>query len=354
MTTQKNILDHADVAVADLSAKQYYVVKLGSTGYNVVSTANDTGILGILQNTPENGEPCDVTLMGLCKAKAGGAITVGQAVKVNASGLLVAVDDPDDHIMGYCATKSGASTNDIFQVELVPVAGSSSGDYGLPSSTYCEIFEDFLGNAVNTTSGPWAISDTSSGGTPTYVNTAGVGNDGRFVVTLDSTSEAEIVDLYWGDKLPIDIDKGPIAYFRLQFPSMAANETVCWGLASARNATLNNVAANLWFKIEGDDGALGVVVESDDGATDHDDKVGFTASAATDYEWKIDCTTKTDVRFYYRATLGGTWTRLASGTTFTMANYTAGLQPFVRVAKASGTTQPTINIDYIRLRWARS
>ena len=49
----------------------------------------------------------------------------------------------------------------------------------------------------------WAIADTSSAGTPTYVNQDG----GGFVATIAATSEAENVCLYQADRLIFDIDE---------------------------------------------------------------------------------------------------------------------------------------------------
>jgi hypothetical protein len=59
--------------------------------------------------------------------------------------------------------------------------------------------------------------------------------------------------------------------------------------------------------------------------------------------------------FYYRDTLGGSWTALTDGaTTFTLAAYTAGVQPFIQWQKASGTGTEAVTLDYVKVYWTRS
>jgi hypothetical protein len=82
---------------------QYKFVKVtgARTAGLAVAAANER-VIGVLQNKPQNtGEAATVAVDGVSKVLAGGAITAGSGVKVNASGLAVAwVAGTDDE--GLC------------------------------------------------------------------------------------------------------------------------------------------------------------------------------------------------------------------------------------------------------------
>jgi hypothetical protein len=97
-----------------------------------------------------------------------------------------------------------------------------------------------------------------------------------------------------------------------------------------------------------------LLVGIDDNATpdiDNDASAAFTDN--TFWEFKIDMSTVGDVGFYYRATLGGAWTQLLSGTTFPMAA-AANLQPFFQMTKASDANTDSMTIDYVEVYWTRT
>lgn len=75
-------------ASADLSAKQFYAVKI--TGARVVGlpTATTDLVYGILQNKPKSGDAADVAIFGICKALAGASLTAGSLVGVLSGGLI--------------------------------------------------------------------------------------------------------------------------------------------------------------------------------------------------------------------------------------------------------------------------
>jgi len=77
-------------AAADLSAKQFYAVKL--TANNAVNLANTGGedIYGILQNTPKSGEAAEVCFAGICQALGNATVAVGQKLMTDTSGKLIA------------------------------------------------------------------------------------------------------------------------------------------------------------------------------------------------------------------------------------------------------------------------
>jgi hypothetical protein len=67
-------------AGADLSAKQYYFVKLSAANTVNVCTAITDIPIGILQNKPESGEAATVCLFGISKVSADGVLAAGNLV----------------------------------------------------------------------------------------------------------------------------------------------------------------------------------------------------------------------------------------------------------------------------------
>lgn len=196
-------------------------------------------------------------------------------------------------------------------------------------------------HTYSSTPGPhgWAVGDSSSSGTPTYVNNTG----GGFTATLDSTSEAEYVYLFQADKLVFDINelKSPVSFIA-EVSGVDAVTEIVLGLASAHNATNDTVAANAWFRMQGSASTSAVVVETDDGTNDNDDVATGATLDGVAKEFTIDFSNgKSDVRFFIDNQ------RVAAGTTFDMSNYSGGLQPYFRVGKASGTGTPSITVHFI-------
>jgi len=190
--------------------------------------------------------------------------------------------------------------------------------------------------------GGWTIADTSSAGTPTYLCVTEDG--GAAKLTLAATSEAENVCLYFNDVLPLDV----ASLHRIEFVAKVAGidsvTTLVFGLGDARNDTPDTVATNCWFRMEGSVSTSNIVVESDDGATDNDDKSTGQTLSSTYKKFLIDFTNGiSDIRFYIDGE------RVASATTFTLAGITSGqnVQPMIQLQKASGTGVPSITIAQI-------
>jgi hypothetical protein len=114
MATNHSGLSISLPAAADLTSKQFTVVKLDSNGAAANAGAGEAGI-GILQNNPNTGQPATVQIDGISKAKAGGSITAGAALAANAAGLLVAATT-GNYIVGFA--KTGAASGDVFPVVL--------------------------------------------------------------------------------------------------------------------------------------------------------------------------------------------------------------------------------------------
>lgn len=118
------------VAAADLSAKQYYAVKVDSNGKAALAGAGEF-VAGILQNKPVAGQAANIAWGGVTKAFAGGNITAGNKVAADANGKFVAASeavvntsdagaaaDPSigSNVIGVALTS--ASTGDVFAVLL--------------------------------------------------------------------------------------------------------------------------------------------------------------------------------------------------------------------------------------------
>jgi hypothetical protein len=124
--------------------------------------------------------------------------------------------------------------------------------------------------------------------------------------------------------------------------------TLCFGLASARNATPDSVAVNAWFRMQGSASLTAVVAETDDATTDNDDKATGYTLASVYKTFLIDFTNGlNDVRFYIEGE------RVAAGTTFNMSAVAAGqnVQPYVTLQKASGTGTPSVTIALVEIAY---
>lgn len=214
---------------------------------------------------------------------------------------------------------------------------------------------DFLGEGAvplvtDESGGPWVRKTVQTGGAPSCNYAAIAGGIGGVQLALDSTSEAQEVNLYWGDKLQIDVDQ--LLYFEWVFQVSTLFTGVAEariGLAGAYNATPDSVAQNLWFMINSDET---VEVESDDGTTDTDDvATGKTIAVSTIYRvgFSFSEVGKSNIfAFWNQQDVRGE--RVGSSGTLSLNAYTGGLQPYVHLLKASGTGVGTIDILRARMR----
>ena len=194
--------------------------------------------------------------------------------------------------------------------------------------------------ALTTTPGMngWTIKDTSAAGSPTYLC---ITEDGGAVkLTCTSTSEAQILTMYQNDVLPLDLARLQSVWWVAKVEAIDAVTSLVMGVASAQNDTLDSVAVNAWFRLDGPTSTSAIVIETDDGTTDDDDNAtGLTLSSGYK-EFKLDFTGGlSNVRFYMDGQPVGTGR-------FSLANVTAGqnVQPFVQLQKASGTGVPSVTI----------
>lgn len=107
-------------AAADLSAKQYFIVKLDSNGKVALAAAATDAFIGVLQNKPKSGENAEVRLInaeGTLKVKLGGTVSKDGLVTANSSGKGVATTTVGDFLLGR-AMEAGVD-GDI--IEVLPI-----------------------------------------------------------------------------------------------------------------------------------------------------------------------------------------------------------------------------------------
>jgi hypothetical protein len=99
-------------ASADLSAKQYYFVKLSGAGtVDVCSGVTDKPI-GVLQNAPTSGDVAEVCVIGITKVNADASIAVGDFIGTSADGQAapyVAGTDTTKYNCGTVLLAAGAA-----------------------------------------------------------------------------------------------------------------------------------------------------------------------------------------------------------------------------------------------------
>lgn len=191
---------------------------------------------------------------------------------------------------------------------------------------------------------PWLVDDTSSSGTPTYTKGTSVAT-----LKLAATSEVENVCLHFGDALDFDIDDLQRVEMRVKLDAVLTTGTeLVFGVGSARNDTTDSVAANAWFKMVGANSTTAVYVETDDGSVDDDDNDTGETLGTSFKRFVIDFTGgKSDVKFLIDGK------RVLAGTTFSLADYSAGLQPIIQIQKAANTNVNGVVIDYVKVTCKR-
>jgi hypothetical protein len=95
------------IASADLSAQQFRIVKLTSTGV-AVANATDLNQVGVLQDKPAAlGIACNVRWNGVSKVRYGGNVAIGDRLTSDANGAAV-VATTGKQVVGI-ATAAGVS-----------------------------------------------------------------------------------------------------------------------------------------------------------------------------------------------------------------------------------------------------
>lgn len=98
------------IAGEDLSAKQYYLVKLSSGNVVACSAATDIPV-GVLQNKPTSGKPAEVVMFGGTKVVSSANLAAGVQFGTTAAGKIVALTpgtDTTKYVVGTLITAAGA------------------------------------------------------------------------------------------------------------------------------------------------------------------------------------------------------------------------------------------------------
>lgn len=122
-TAGSNSLSIADMAMqagADLSAKQYYLVKMDTDEGDVVLAGANAKVLGVLQNAPASGYAAQVrTARGVSsKVVAGEEIAAGDLIQSDANGKAITATGAAQHICGVAVTGASAD-GEIFEMILL-------------------------------------------------------------------------------------------------------------------------------------------------------------------------------------------------------------------------------------------
>ena len=99
-------------AGADLSTKQYYFVKLDSSGEAVVCSGATDKPVGVLQNNPTAGQAAEIVVVGLTKVSSNAALAIGDLIGTSADGQAdakIAGTDTTEYVVGTVLTTTGAA-----------------------------------------------------------------------------------------------------------------------------------------------------------------------------------------------------------------------------------------------------
>lgn len=202
------------------------------------------------------------------------------------------------------------------------------------------IKEDFLGQALDTTNGPFAFRDTA-GGAETIVADA---PNGVLRLALAATNEAELAGIDQADQRCFVLNQNLVFEARVKLSVLPTTGTVaCIGVCGDHNAAVNTVAESFWFRLDGATGGL-ITVECDDGTTETSKvTTGVTVTTADWVILRIDCSDPTSIKFFINGD------QVAASTTFSgNAVPTLALQMVARIGKeAIGTSVGSLDVDYL-------
>lgn len=212
-----------------------------------------------------------------------------------------------------------------------------------------EYREDFIGASVSmptsaNIASPWVFAVTGAA-PPTAVRAGSA-----LTCTLTSASQIQILGGAFGDGLVWDIDEILRVEFRVKLnaATFTSGSILAFGVGSARNNTLDSVAANAWFRMEGANSTTGVYVETDDGVRDIDDIATGVTLGTTYKRFVIDFSGgKSNVKFYIEGQ------QVATPQTFDMSGYSGLLQPIFQLQKAENTNADVAICDYVEVHSRR-
>lgn len=111
------------LAGADLSALQYTFVKLNSSGQVVAASVLGEKVFGVLQNKPTQGQPAEVTVIGVTKLVSSAAITAGDKLMTAANGKGATAATTGSTIVGVALETAGSGAADIISAAINCLTG---------------------------------------------------------------------------------------------------------------------------------------------------------------------------------------------------------------------------------------
>lgn len=108
-------------ASADLSAKQYYFVKMsGETTVTVCAAVTDKPI-GVLQNKPASGEQAIVCVFGQSKVSADATLATGDVIGTSADGQAQPISLGSETTVHVCGQALGAGAAGTLQTAFINI-----------------------------------------------------------------------------------------------------------------------------------------------------------------------------------------------------------------------------------------
>lgn len=107
-------------AASDISAGQFRIVAVDSSGRAVLANGTADKVIGVLQNKPSGTlVPASVGIFGVTRCVAGGSITAGDTVVANAQGFALSGSGATSRVAGIAISTAQGST-DLFELLLSP------------------------------------------------------------------------------------------------------------------------------------------------------------------------------------------------------------------------------------------
>jgi hypothetical protein len=116
------------LANADLSAKQFFCIKVTTTAGKVdLNTTSGGPVIGILQNKPKSGEEAMVATAGVSKCVAGAAVSMGDLLMSDGAGKVITfVPSTSNKCIGQALEATVNGANDVIAVALVRGFGTTA------------------------------------------------------------------------------------------------------------------------------------------------------------------------------------------------------------------------------------
>lgn len=99
-------------AAADLSAKQFYFVKVNTSGKADVCSAATDRPIGVLQNKPTSGNTAEIVVAGVTKVSSNGALTAADLIGTSSDGQAdgkTPGTDTTEYVVGQMLTTTGGA-----------------------------------------------------------------------------------------------------------------------------------------------------------------------------------------------------------------------------------------------------